>query len=87
MTFEASDVDSLMKEALDKVRGHIRTADRVVFLMQEGRQFAIKAAHGGRPGREMFTLSLRDPNPRSLPEVGRSWPNRKSGLMLEYCGG
>jgi hypothetical protein len=50
LTFEANDLDGLLKEALVKVRDQIRTADRVIFLMQEGRQFAIKAAHGAVPG-------------------------------------
>jgi type II secretory pathway component PulF/putative methionine-R-sulfoxide reductase with GAF domain len=42
-----------MREALAKITGQIRTADRVVFLLQEGRQFSIKASHGGRPGRDL----------------------------------
>lgn len=72
MTFEASDVDSLLKEALEKVRGHIRTADRVVFLMQEGRQFAIKAAHGGRPGREMPVEKVSRAILRRVRRTGRT---------------
>lgn len=72
MTFEAADLDGLMKEALEKVKGHIRTADRVVILMQEGRQFAIKAAHGGRPGKEIPVEKVSRAILRRVRRTGRT---------------
>lgn len=72
MTFEACDVDGLMKEALEKVTGHIRTADRVVFLLQEGRQFSIKASHGGRPGRELPVERVSRAILRRVRRTGRT---------------
>jgi type IV pilus assembly protein PilC len=72
LTFEASDVDGLMQEALEKVTGHIRTADRVVFLLQEGRQFSIKASHGGRPGRELPVERVSRAILRRVRRTGRT---------------
>lgn len=72
MTFEASDLDGLMREALDRVRGQIRTADRVVFMIQEGRQFAVKAAHGGRPGRELPVEKVSRAILRRVRRTGRT---------------
>ncbi len=72
MTFEAVDVDGLMQEALEKVTGQIRTADRVVFLLQEGRQLSIKAAHGGRPGREMPVEKVSRAILRRVRRTGRT---------------
>lgn len=72
MTFDAVDVDGLMQEALEKVTGQIRTADRVVFLLQEGRQLSIKAAHGGRPGREMPVEKVSRAILRRVRRTGRT---------------
>lgn len=71
-TFDAADVDGLMREALDKVTGQIRTADRVVFLLQEGRQLSIKAAHGGRPGRELPVEKVSRAILRRVRRTGRT---------------
>jgi type II secretory pathway component PulF len=72
LTFEANDLDGLLKEALVKVRDQIRTADRVIFLMQEGRQFAIKAAHGGRPGRQLPVEKVSRSILRRVRRTGRT---------------
>lgn len=61
-----------MKEALETLREQIRTADRVVFLMQEGRQFAIKAAHGGRPGRQVPVEKVSRSILRRVRRTGRT---------------
>lgn len=72
VAFASSDVDGLMQEALEKVTGQIRTADRVVFLLQEGRQLAIKAAHGGRPGKEVPAERVSRSILRRVRRTGRT---------------
>ncbi len=71
MNFAGEDVDSLLNEALEKVRLQIRTADRVVFLLQEGRALAVKAAHG-RPGREMPVEQVSRSILRRVRRTGRT---------------
>ncbi len=61
-----------MKEALVKTTGQIRTADRVVFMLQEGRQLAIKAAHGGRPGKSLPAEKLSRAILRRVRRTGRT---------------
>ncbi len=48
MNFSSESVDSLLTEALEKTREKLVTADRVFFFLQEGREFRVKAAFGGR---------------------------------------
>lgn len=72
MNFQSSDVNSLLKEALERTTGQIRTADRVVFMLQEGRQLAIKAAHGGRPGKSLPAEKLSRAILRRVRRTGRT---------------
>lgn len=72
MNFTSNNVNSLLKEALDKTTGQIRTADRVVFMLQEGRQLAIKAAHGGRTEKVLPAEKLSRAILRRVRRTGRT---------------
>lgn len=72
MNFLAGDVDGLIKEALEKTTDQIRTADRVVFLLQEGRELSIKAAHEGRPTRSLPVEKMSRAILRRVRRTGRT---------------
>ncbi len=72
MNFLAGDVDGLIKEALEKTTDQIRTADRVVFLLQEGRELSIKAAHEGRPIRSLPAEKMSRAILRRVRRTGRT---------------